>query len=140
MPLQPTLAVPNGKNAVHTLHDTVKRNLAAEIRDTVDKRALRSDVPHLIEESYKHPDESREHHPDFFSPSGGQEDSSEADVKKRSYKTPGSETKNVNIHLNKSLIDNFSIIVTTATNGIDDLKGKVEEALLEVLNSANAIE
>jgi hypothetical protein len=111
----------------------------AEIRDTVEKGALRFDVPSSIKESYKHPDGSRGHHPDFFSPSGGG-DSSETPLKKRSYETPGSETKNVNIHLNKSLIDNFSIIVTTATNGIDDLKGKVEEALLEVLNSANAIE
>ena len=54
-----------------------------------------------------------------------------------SYNTNG---KSINIHLNKPMIDHFTINVKDAKEGINNLKYQVEEMLLEVLNSANAIQ
>ena len=52
-------------------------------------------------------------------------------------KMPGK--KNVNLHVNKSLIENLTINVRDAKEGINNIKHKVEEALLEIINSASII-
>ncbi len=49
-------------------------------------------------------------------------------------------SRTLNIHFNTPLIGDFTINATDTSNGITDLKSYVEEALLEILNSANAIQ
>jgi len=48
--------------------------------------------------------------------------------------------RTVNINLNTPLIGNFTINTNDAGSGIGDLRTNVEDALLEILNSANAIQ
>lgn len=43
------------------------------------------------------------------------------------------------IHFNKALIEHFTIHVNDSKEGVRDLKRKVEEVLLEILNSVNTI-
>ena len=45
----------------------------------------------------------------------------------------------ININLNRPMIEYFTINTNGVKEGIDDFKHKVEEALLEILSSANAI-
>jgi len=47
--------------------------------------------------------------------------------------------KTININLNKPMIESFTIYVKDGKDGINDFKHKVEEVLLEILNSANVI-
>lgn len=47
--------------------------------------------------------------------------------------------RSVHIHLDKPLIERFTIEVKDAKEGLSDFKRKVEEVLLEILNSANLI-
>ncbi len=47
--------------------------------------------------------------------------------------------RTININLNKPMIEYFTINTNGVKEGINDFKHKVEEALLEILNSANAI-
>ena len=49
------------------------------------------------------------------------------------------DKKNVNLHVNKSLIENLTINVRDVKEGINNIKQKVEEALLEIINSASTI-
>ncbi len=52
--------------------------------------------------------------------------------------TENRKTGVVNIHLNAPLIGNFTIATTTAKgDGLGDFKRKVEEVLIDILNSAN---
>ena len=44
-----------------------------------------------------------------------------------------------NINLNRPMIENFTVNAGGTESGINDLKNQVEEVLLEILNSANAI-
>ena len=46
----------------------------------------------------------------------------------------------ININLNKPMIEHFTINAREVKEGINDFKRKVEEVLLEILNSANAIQ
>ena len=46
----------------------------------------------------------------------------------------------ININLNKSMIEHFTINAKEVKEGLNDFKHKVEEVLLEILNSANAIQ
>ncbi len=48
--------------------------------------------------------------------------------------------KVININLNKAMVENFIIHANNVTDGLNDFKQKVEEVLLEILNSANAIQ
>lgn len=50
------------------------------------------------------------------------------------------ESKIINVHINKSLIEHFTINTSSASTGINEFKTKVEEVLLEILNSANVIQ
>lgn len=50
-----------------------------------------------------------------------------------------SQQRTVHIHMNRPLIENFSITSKDAGSGIAEFRRKVEEVLLEILNSANAI-
>ncbi len=45
----------------------------------------------------------------------------------------------VNINLNKPMIEHFSIHTSSTEKSIDEIRHKVEEVLLEILNSANTI-
>ncbi len=45
----------------------------------------------------------------------------------------------ININLNRPMIEHFTINTKDAKEGLNDFKHKVEEVLLEILNSANAI-
>ncbi len=47
--------------------------------------------------------------------------------------------KSVTINLNKPMIEHFTINAKEVKEGLNDLKRRVEEILLEILNSANAI-
>ena len=47
--------------------------------------------------------------------------------------------RTVNINLNTPMIGNFTINTSDTCNGLADLRSNVEEALLEILNSANTI-
>ena len=49
-----------------------------------------------------------------------------------------SQQRSVHIHMNRPLIENFSITSKDAGSGIAEFRRKVEEVLLEILNSANA--
>ena len=51
-----------------------------------------------------------------------------------------SQSRQIVINLNKPLIDHFTINVKDTKEGVADLKRKVEEVLLEILNSANVIQ
>ncbi len=56
-------------------------------------------------------------------------------------KTIGNPTPGViNINLNKPMIENFSINTNNINEGVNDFRHKVEEVLLEILNSANVIQ
>ena len=46
----------------------------------------------------------------------------------------------ININLNKPMIEHFTINTKEVKEGLNDFKHKVEEVLLEILNSANAIQ
>ncbi len=50
------------------------------------------------------------------------------------------DTRVININLNRPMIENFSISSNNLNDGLNDIKHKVEEVLLEILNSANAIQ
>lgn len=50
------------------------------------------------------------------------------------------ESKVINVHINKSLIEHFTINTSSGSTGINEFKTKVEEVLLEILNSANVIQ
>ncbi len=54
-------------------------------------------------------------------------------------KRSDSSGRMVNVNLNTPLIGNLTMSTTQTMNSLDDLRSKVEEVLLEVLNSANAI-
>jgi hypothetical protein len=47
--------------------------------------------------------------------------------------------KVINININKAFVENFSIHAQNVQQGYDNLKQKVEEIFLEILNSANAV-
>ncbi|MGN6568231.1 MAG: hypothetical protein ACTHJ0_09775 [Flavipsychrobacter sp.] len=49
------------------------------------------------------------------------------------------EGRVINININRAFIENFSIHAQNIQQGYDNLKQKVEEIFLEILNSANAI-
>jgi hypothetical protein len=49
-----------------------------------------------------------------------------------------SHNRTVHIHMNRPLIERFSITTKDTGGGITEFKRKVEEVLLEILNSANA--
>ena len=46
----------------------------------------------------------------------------------------------ININLNRPMIEHFTINTKEVKGGLNDLKHQVEEVLLEILNSANAIQ
>ena len=48
--------------------------------------------------------------------------------------------KVININLSKAMIENFTVKANSVNEGLNDFKQKVEEVLLEILNSANAIQ
>lgn len=52
----------------------------------------------------------------------------------------GSSGRIININLNKAMIENFTINTKDIKEGLSDFKHKVEEVLLEILNSANVIQ
>ncbi len=52
---------------------------------------------------------------------------------------PANTGRIVNLNLNTPLIGNFTVSTNGSASGLDDLRYKVEEVLLEVLNSANTI-
>jgi hypothetical protein len=52
--------------------------------------------------------------------------------------SPGGKV--ININLNKAMIENFTVKANSVNEGLGDFKHKVEEVLLEILNSANAIQ
>jgi hypothetical protein len=48
--------------------------------------------------------------------------------------------RTININLNRPMIEHFTINAKEMKEGVDDFKHKVEEVLLEILNSANVIQ
>jgi|GEM_PF-2497899 len=70
------------------------------------------------------------------------EHSPEKQTQHRSFVTTGNlqpQGKVINININKAFIENFSIHAQNVQQGYDNLKQKVEEIFLEILNSANAV-
>ena len=59
---------------------------------------------------------------------------------KRLYTVSGGNEKTIIINLNKPIIENFIINAKDVKDGLNDFKHKVEEVLLEILNSANVIQ
>ena len=53
---------------------------------------------------------------------------------------PGNGGRTITINLNKPMIEHFTINTNEIKKGLNDFKHKVEEVLLEILNSANAIQ
>jgi hypothetical protein len=51
----------------------------------------------------------------------------------------GGNDRSVHIHFDKPLIDRFTVEVKDVKDGMGDIKRKIEEVLLEILNSANLI-
>jgi hypothetical protein len=51
----------------------------------------------------------------------------------------GGSGRTVHIHFDKPLIDRFTVEVKDVKDGMGDIKRKIEEVLLEILNSANLI-
>jgi hypothetical protein len=66
--------------------------------------------------------------------------SSAASNRKEGRQSEGTGSKVINVHINKSLIEHFTINTSSGSTGINEFKTKVEEVLLEILNSANAIQ
>lgn len=68
---------------------------------------------------------------------GGQNNRQSYSIKNPITKIPPSKV--INININKPMIENLVINTKGENEGLNDFKHKVEEVLLEILNSANTI-
>jgi hypothetical protein len=60
--------------------------------------------------------------------------------RKEGRQSEGTGSKMINVHINKPMIEHFTINTSSSSTGINEFKTKIEEVLLEILNSANAIQ
>jgi len=72
--------------------------------------------------------------------SSAQENNRHFSIEDTIHSSDGSNGDTINIHLNRPMIEHFTINAKDVKEGLSDFKHKVEEVLLEILNSANAIQ